>query len=74
MATATSLMLIAVGLILAIAVDYQVAGVDLRAIGVILFIVGVIGMVYSLLFLASFAPFGDRDHGGHTTGHGHGHV
>ena len=58
MATGTSLVLIAVGAILAWAVNYQTAGVDINAIGVILMVVGVIGLVFSLLFLASFAPFG----------------
>ena len=58
MATGTSLVLIAVGAILAMAVDYQTAGIDINAIGVILMVVGVIGLVFSLLFLASFAPFG----------------
>jgi hypothetical protein len=58
MATGTSLVLIAVGAILAMAVDYQTAGIDINAIGVILMVVGVVGLVFSLLFLASFAPFG----------------
>lgn len=57
-ATGTSLVLIAVGAILAMAVDYQASGVDINAIGVILMVVGVVGLVFSLLFLASFAPFG----------------
>lgn len=68
MATGTSLVLIAVGAILAMAVNYQTAGVDINAIGVILMVVGIIGLVFSLLFLASFAPFGRRD------GHTHDHV
>jgi hypothetical protein len=62
-------MLIAIGAIIAIAVDYQTAGVDIQAIGVILMVVGIIGLVFSLLFLASFAPFG-----GDRTDHGHDHV
>ena len=61
MATGLSLILIAVGAVLAIAVDYRTAGVDIQAIGVILLIVGAIGLAMSLLFLASFAPFGSRD-------------
>jgi hypothetical protein len=69
MATGTSLVLIAVGAILAMAVSYETAGVDINAIGVILMIVGVIGLVFSLLFLASFAPFG-----GERSDHHHDHV
>ena len=69
MATGTSLVLIAVGAIIAMAVDYQTSGVDIQTIGVILMVVGVIGLVFSLLFLASFAPFG-----GERTDHHHDHV
>lgn len=61
MATGTSLLLIAIGAILAFAVNYTVSGVDIQAIGAILMIVGIIGLVFSLLFLASFAPFGSHD-------------
>jgi hypothetical protein len=69
-ATGTSLLLIAVGAILAFALNYTVSGIDINAIGAILMVVGIIGLVFSLLFLASFAPFGgDRGHGDH--GHGH---
>jgi hypothetical protein len=51
-------MLIAIGAILAFAVNYQVSGIDINAVGAILMIVGIIGMAISLLFLVSFAPFG----------------
>ncbi len=69
MATGTSLFLIAVGAILAVAVDYQVTGIDINAIGAILIVVGIVGLIFSLLFMASFAPFGgDRTH---TTPHDH---
>ena len=57
MAVGTSLMLIAIGAILAFAVDAQVSGLDINAVGAILMIVGIIGMAFSLLFLASFGPF-----------------
>jgi hypothetical protein len=69
MAVGTSLMLIAIGAVLAFAVNYTVSGVDIQAIGAILVVVGIIGLLFSLLFLASFAPFG-----GHEGGHGHDHV
>jgi hypothetical protein len=73
MAVGTSLMLIAIGAILAFAVDAQVSGLDINAVGAILMIVGIIGMAFSLLFLASFAPFGGGGtHGtGHTDTHSH---
>jgi hypothetical protein len=58
MATGTSLILIALGAILAIAVNYNVSGLEIHTIGWILVVVGAIGLVFSLLFLASFAPFG----------------
>ena len=61
MATGLSLILIAVGAVLAFAVDVSVSGVDIQAIGGILLVVGAIGLVFSLLFLASFAPFGSHD-------------
>jgi hypothetical protein len=72
MAVGTSLMLIAIGAILAFAVDAQVSGLDINAVGAILMIVGIIGMAFSLLFLASFAPFGSGGgQGGSTDTHSH---
>jgi len=46
-----SVFLIAVGAILAFAVDVTVSGLDLDAVGVILMIAGAIGLLWSLLFL-----------------------
>jgi hypothetical protein len=60
MGISVSLILIAAGAILAYAVNTTVQGIDIDAVGVILMIVGAIGLVFSLLFLASFAPFGNR--------------
>ena len=61
--TAGSLLLIALGAILAWAVEYQVAGIDIKVIGAILLIVGIVGLLLSVLFWASFAPFRrNRDH------------
>ena len=71
MAVGTSLILIAIGAILAFAVDAQVSGLDINAVGAILMIVGIIGMAFSLLFLASFAPFGGGRSDGTTTTHTH---
>lgn len=60
MSSGTSLVLIAVGAILAWAVSYSVAGIDIRAVGAILIVVGALGLLMSLLFWTSFAPFGRR--------------
>jgi len=59
MTTATSLVLIAIGAILAFAVSYQVAGMNIQTIGGILIAVGGIGLVISLLTLAGYAPWGE---------------
>ena len=72
MSTGLSLLLMAAGAILAFAVDYQVSGVEIQTIGLILLVVGVVGLVFSLLFLASFAPFGTHDEV--TTRRTHDHV
>ena len=61
MSTSFSLLLIAAGAILAFAVDYQAQGVQIQTIGIILFVVGLVGLALSMLFLASYAPFGTRD-------------
>lgn len=57
MGIGASLFLIAVGAILAWAVEAEVAGIDLQTVGIILLVVGVIGLVMSMLFWSSFAPF-----------------
>jgi len=56
----TSLMLLAVGAVLALAVDYQVTGLDINAVGVILMVVGLIGLLFSLAFLGESTWFGRR--------------
>jgi len=63
MTTATSLILIAVGAVLAFAVSYQVAGMNIQTIGAILIVVGGIGLGISLLTLAGYAPWGTRQGG-----------
>ena len=63
MATGTSLVLIAIGAILAIALDFEVvSGIDINTIGVILMVVGGIGLVFSLLFLATAGGREGHDH------------
>lgn len=43
-----SIFLIALGAILAFAVDYSISGLDITVVGVILMIVGVIGLIVDL--------------------------
>lgn len=62
-ALALSLLLVAVGLILAFAIEASVAGVDIVAVGIILAVVGLLGVVLSLLFMMSLMPWGSRGHG-----------
>jgi hypothetical protein len=54
----TSLFLIAVGAILAFAVEIEVQGFDLNTVGIILMIVGVVGMIASVAFWGSWGGFG----------------
>lgn len=65
MGIGVSLFLLAVGAILAFAVEVQAEGFDVNTIGVILMIVGAIGLLLSMLFWSSFAPFA-RDRGERT--------
>lgn len=58
-----SLFLIAVGAVLAYAVNAQVTGIEIQTIGVILMVVGAVGLVLSFLFWSSFSPYGRRDRG-----------
>ena len=52
-----SLFLIAVGAIMAFAVNYSFGAVEIGTIGVILMVVGIVGLVMSMLFWTSWAPF-----------------
>jgi hypothetical protein len=58
MTNATSLILIAVGAILAFAVSYQLAGINIQTVGAILIVVGGLGLAVSLATLAGYAPWG----------------
>jgi hypothetical protein len=58
MTTATSLILIAVGAILAFAVNFELASVSIKTIGAILIVVGGIGLAISVATLAGYAPWG----------------
>ena len=55
-----SLLLVALGAILAFAVDATVSGLDIQAVGLILMIVGAVGVIASMLFWTSFAPYGSQ--------------
>ena len=57
MTTATSLILIAFGAILAFAVSYELAGISIQTVGVILIIVGGIGLAFAIATLAGYAPW-----------------
>lgn len=59
MGIGVSVFLLAVGAILAYAVDVSVSGLDLDTIGVILMIVGAIGLITSLLIFGR-SGFGGR--------------
>ena len=56
-----SLFLIAVGAILAFAVNVSVSEVDLYTVSIILMVVGIVGALMSALFWTSWAPFGRHD-------------
>jgi Domain of unknown function (DUF6458) len=64
MGISLSILLIAVGAVLAWAVNAEAAGIDLQVAGIILVIVGVIGFVVSLIFWSSWGGFGGRDTAG----------
>ena len=53
MTIGTSIFLIAVGAILRYAVTFHVSGVSRPAVGLILIIAGIVGLVLSLIYMAS---------------------
>jgi hypothetical protein len=59
-----SIFLIAVGAVLAWAVDAEASGIDIQVAGLILVIVGALGFVASLVFWSSWGGLGARDGGG----------
>ena len=61
MGISLSILLIAVGAVLAWAVNAEVSGIDLQYAGVILVIVGIIGLIASLVFWSSWGGFGIRE-------------
>jgi hypothetical protein len=63
-----SLFLIALGAILALAVDYTVSGIDIVAIGAILVVVGLLGLLVSIAMMVGIIGSQSSD-GGHHAGH-----
>ena len=59
-----SIFLIAIGAVLAWAVNAEVSGIDIQVAGIILVIVGAIGLVVSLVFWSSWGGLGNRDRAG----------
>ena len=51
MGTGFSIFLIAVGAILAFAVDASISGLDIEVVGIILMVAGAIGVVVSLMWI-----------------------
>ena len=58
MGLGVSIFLIAVGAILAFAVEVETQGFDLNTVGVILMIVGAIGLLLSMMFWSSWGGWG----------------
>ena len=50
MGIGVSIFLLAVGAILAFAVEFETNGIDINAVGVILMIIGAIGIAFSFMF------------------------
>ncbi len=57
MSLGASIFLIAVGAILAFAVNYTAQGIDINAVGIILMVVGMVGLLLSLIFWSTFVPW-----------------
>jgi hypothetical protein len=60
MGIGVSLILIALGAILAFAVNTSVSGLEVQTIGWILLVVGIIGALMSMMFWSSWGGFGSR--------------
>ena len=61
MGIGVSLLLIAVGAVLAFAVHVSGHGFNLHTIGIILLVVGAIGAMLSMIFWSSWGGFGQRE-------------
>lgn len=54
MGLGVSIFLIALGAILAFAVQYELSGLDIQVVGWILLVVGIVGLVLSMIFWSSW--------------------
>jgi Domain of unknown function (DUF6458) len=61
MGIGVSVFLLALGAILAFAVEIDASGIDIDTVGIILMVVGALGLMLSLLFWSSFSPYARRD-------------
>jgi hypothetical protein len=69
MGISLSILLMAVGAVLAWAVTAEVSGIDVQVAGIILLVIGAIGFVASLIFWSSWGGFGAREGGGSAAAH-----
>jgi hypothetical protein len=60
MGIGVSLILIAVGAILAFAVNAEVSGLEIETVGWILLVVGIVGALLSIVFWSSWGGVGGR--------------
>ena len=58
MGLGVSLFLIAIGAVLAFAVNVTTSGVDINTVGYILLVVGIVGALISLMFWSTWGGFG----------------
>ncbi len=60
MTIGSSIVMIAIGAILAYAVKADISGIDIQTVGIILIVLGIIGLILSLLYTFMWAPRGAR--------------
>ena len=63
MTIGTSIVMIAIGAILAYAVEADIQGIDIQTVGVILIVLGIIGLILSLLYTFVWAERARRGPG-----------
>lgn len=61
MGISLSIVMIAVGAVLAFAVSAEVSGIDIQVAGIILLVIGAIGLVTSMIFWSTWGGFGNRE-------------
>ncbi len=61
MGISLSIVMIAVGAVLAFAVNAEVSGIDIQVAGIILLVIGAIGLVTSMIFWSTWGGFGNRE-------------